>query len=276
MLRGSVVGIFTIAVTAACPSETKDRGVVDATGPSTTGTEGRPDSSTEDFLWPHDGSHPKMRLEIATGGSLGTIEIELMPELAPKSVQRIIELAGDGYYDGTTFHRVIPGFMIQGGDPNSRDHDPSNDGQGGSDADLPDEFSAAPFARGVVALANHGHQKSNSRQFFIMQSSDSTLNGRYTVVGRVVSGIELVDQIATTATDKVGRWGPKDRPLGNMQIQRATVGLVSPNPQGSRPDPADSPRRALPSSGEGPTTTHQDGLRTRPPSERPRSLALTR
>ncbi len=217
-----------------------------------------------------------MRLEIATGDSLGTIEIELMPELAPKSVQRIIELAGDGYYDGTTFHRVIPGFMIQGGDPNSRDHDPSNDGDGGSDTDLPDEFSAAPFARGVVALANHGRRNSNSRQFFIMQSSDSTLNGRYTVVGRLASGIELVDQIATTATDKVGRWGPKDRPLENIQIQRATVAPVPLDPQGSRPDPADSPRRAPPSSDGEPTTTHQGGLRAQPPSERPRSLALTR
>lgn len=276
ILRGSIVGLVTIAVTAGCPSETPDRDSVGATSASTTGTEGRPESSTEDFLWPNDGNHPKMRLEIATGDSLGTIEIELMPELAPKSVQRIIELAGDGYYDGTTFHRVIPGFMIQGGDPNSRDHDPSNDGDGGSDTDLPDEFSAAPFARGVVALANHGRRNSNSRQFFIMQSSDSTLNGRYTVVGRVDSGIELVDQIATTATDKVGRWGPKDRPLENIQIQRATVAPVPLDPQGSRPDPADSPRRARPSSDRGPTTTHQDGPRTRPPSERPRILALTR
>ena len=263
-LRGSVVGLVTIAVTAACPSETPDRDSVDRTNSSTPGIARRPESSSEAFLWPIDGNHPKIRLEIATNDSLGTIEIELMPELAPKSVQRIIELAGDGYYDGTTFHRVIPGFMIQGGDPNSRDHDPSNDGRGGSDTDLPDELSPAPFDRGVVALANRGRRNSNSSQFFIMQSSNSELNGQYTVVGRVASGIEVVDRIATATTDKVGRWGPKDRPLENIQIQRAMVVPAPFDPQGSRLDPADSMRRAHPFSGGEPTTTHQNGLRTRP------------
>ncbi len=183
-----------------------------------------------------------MRLEIVAGESHGAIEIELMPELAPKSIRRITQLATDGYYDGTTFHRVIPGFMIQGGDPNSRDHDPSNDGRGGTVIDLPDESSAAPFTRGVVALANRGHRNSTSSQFFIMQSDVPGMTGQYTVVGRVTSGIDLVDRIATTATDKVGRWGPKDRPLDNILIRRVTIGDAPADPQGIRPHPDDPPQ----------------------------------
>lgn len=146
-----------------------------------------------------------------------------MPDLAPESVARLSRLAREGQYDGTTFHRVIRGFMIQGGDPNSRDQDPSNDGQGGAFADLPDEFSRAPFERGVVALANRGRQNSNSSQFFILQSDHRDLDGRYTAVGRVVGGMELVDTIANTPTDKVGRWGPKDRPIENVSIRRARI-----------------------------------------------------
>ncbi len=178
-----------------------------------------------------------MRLDVFTRDSEGTIEIELMPELAPASVDELIQLTRDGHYDGTTFHRVIRGFMIQGGDPNSRDHDPTNDGRGSAAQPLPDEISKAPFVRGVVALARRGRADSNISQFFILQSDHRDLDGQYTAIGRVVSGIDFVDTIANTPTDKVGRWGPKDRPIESVSIRRAYItgpegqdGSHAPNP----------------------------------------------
>ncbi|MFK7894893.1 MAG: peptidylprolyl isomerase [Myxococcota bacterium] len=177
------------------------------------------DFSDEFFEWPADPSHPVLSLEIESPEIEGRIHIELMPELAPISVAEIIKLAGEEYYDGTTFHRVIRGFMIQGGDPKSRDRDPTNDGQGRAKIRLMDEFGAAPFERSVVGIANTGHKDSNSSQFFILHQDSRYLDGRYTVIGRVVDGMEVVDEITQVATDKVGRWGPKDRPIENIVMK---------------------------------------------------------
>ncbi|MAG33576.1 MAG: hypothetical protein CL908_22080 [Deltaproteobacteria bacterium] len=182
-----------------------------------------PDEAANDFAWPTDPSHPVLGLEIEGSAGLGTIKIELIPELAPVTVAQVIALADQGYYDGTTFHRVIPGFMIQGGDPNSRDRDPTNDGQGRSERALPDEFGEVPFLRGVVGMGNKGRRNSNSTQFFIMQAENRGLTGRYTAIGRVVSGIEFVDQIAAVETDRSGRWGPKDRPIANVVMKRVAL-----------------------------------------------------
>lgn len=184
---------------------------------------GRDGSTDDEFHWPSRVDHSRMHLEVVTQDSEGTIEIELMPELAPASVEELIQLTRGGHYDGTTFHRVIRGFMIQGGDPNSRDQDPANDGRGRTARLLPDEFSSAPFVRGIVALAHQGRSDSNSSQFFILQSDHRDLDGHYTAIGRVVSGIDYVDAIANTPTDKVGRWGPKDRPIENVSIRRAFI-----------------------------------------------------
>lgn len=183
----------------------------------------RPELIDGEFRWPTDGPPLLMQLEIETADQTGVIEIQLLPELAPRSVEEIVRLAREGAYDGTTFHRVIRGFMIQGGDPNSRDPDPTNDGRGGAVADLPDELSAAPFERGIVALANRGRNGSNSSQFFILQTDHRDLDGRYTAFGRVTRGIEFVDFIANTPTDKVGRWGPKDRPIESVSIRRVQI-----------------------------------------------------
>lgn len=181
----------------------------------------------ERFQWPVDADHPRLEIEVTYENGQGKIEVELMPELAPESVRRIVHLASAGHYDGTTFHRVIPGFMIQGGDPNSRDLDPTNDGRGGDPAPIPDEFSAVPFERGVVALANRGRPGSTSTQFFMMQADHRTLDGHYNAIGRVVRGLDLVDEIARAETDTVGRWGPKDRPIENVRISQITVARSS-------------------------------------------------
>ena len=135
----------------------------------------------------------------------------LLPELAPVAVGYFAEQVNEGLYTGTYFHRVIPGFMIQGGDPNTKDADPRNDGNGGGGA-LPDEFSDLPQRRGVVSLANRGTPNTQGSQFFIVHEDSGELTGSYTAFGRVVSGIEVVDAITALEIDKYGRYGPIDRP----------------------------------------------------------------
>lgn len=183
----------------------------------------RSDPAAGDFRWPSHDDPLLMKIEVATQDGSGTIEVQLLPELAPASVDGIARLAREGHYDGTTFHRVIRGFMIQGGDPNSRDRDPNNDGRGGARIELPDEPSEAPFERGIVALANRGRKGSNTSQFFILQTDHRNLDGQYTAFGRVLRGMDLVDLIANSPTDKVGRWGPKDRPIESISIQRVEI-----------------------------------------------------
>ncbi len=128
-------------------------------------------------------------IELSTGGR---VVIEMLPEAAPKHVARIKELAREGFYDGIVFHRVIDGFMAQTGDP-------TGTGTGGSPkGKLPAEFSKLPFERGTVGMARTPDPNSASSQFFIMFAPAPHLNGQYTVWGRVVEGMDLVDKIART------------------------------------------------------------------------------
>jgi len=120
----------------------------------------------------------------------GRVVIELRPDLAPKHVARIKELTREGFYDGVLFHRVIPGFMAQTGDP-------TGTGRGGSDKpDLPAEFSDSPFERGTLGMARTSNPNSANSQFFINFAPTPHLNGQYTVWGEVVEGMEYIDQIA--------------------------------------------------------------------------------
>ena len=119
----------------------------------------------------------------------GAVTIALRPDLAPQHAERLKTLAGEGFYDGVVFHRVIEGFMAQTGDP-------TGTGSGGSDLpDLPAEFSDVPFTRGVVGMARTADPDSANSQFFIMLDEAPSLNGEYTVVGTVVEGMEAVDAI---------------------------------------------------------------------------------
>jgi peptidylprolyl isomerase len=118
----------------------------------------------------------------------GRVVIEMRPDLAPKHVQRIKELAREGFYDGLAFHRVIEGFMAQGGDPRG-------DGTGGSGTKLPAEFSDAPHIRGTASMARAQDPNSADSQFFICFDTADFLDGQYTVWGQVVEGMEYIDKI---------------------------------------------------------------------------------
>ena len=133
------------------------------------------------------------------GKAKGRVVIDLLADVAPGHVERMVTLAEQGAYDGVAFHRVIEGFMAQTGDVEfgKPDSQPGMAGRGGSDLpDLAAEFSAVPFDRGVVGMARAQNPNSANSQFFIMFDAGYFLNGQYTVLGRVIEGMEVVDQIA--------------------------------------------------------------------------------
>jgi peptidylprolyl isomerase len=144
-----------------------------------------------------DGPGPNLMIEVA-GAANGTVVIDLLPDVAPKHVEQITALATEGAYDNVQFHRVIDGFMAQTGDVEfaKAGGDTARAGMGGSTRpDLPAEFSDIPFDRGVVGMARSHDPDSANSQFFIMFAPGDFLNGQYTVVGRVISGMDVVDAI---------------------------------------------------------------------------------
>jgi cyclophilin family peptidyl-prolyl cis-trans isomerase len=159
---------------------------------------------------------------VLTVRDMGEIRLALRPDVAPITVENFQKLADAHFYDGTTFHRVIPGFMIQGGDPNTKDRDPRNDGMGGPDWRIPDERSGISHLRGVLSMANAGPNTGGS-QFFIMVGEMPDLDARHTAFGRVVSGMDVVDRIVAVERDQYGRHGPIDRPLADVVIESLRV-----------------------------------------------------
>ena len=141
--------------------------------------------------------------------SYGDMVIEFYPDVAPMHVESFITLAKEGYFDGTTFHRVIPGFVIQGGDPNSKDGDRMNDGTGGragkyfgigrendpSTWTIPAEFNDSLHIKGTLSMARSQNPNSGSSQFFICHAPTPQLNGKYTVFGQVIKGLDVIDTI---------------------------------------------------------------------------------
>jgi peptidyl-prolyl cis-trans isomerase B (cyclophilin B) len=154
---------------------------------------------------------------------LGAIRIELLGDLAPQTVAHFVALAESGAYDGTTFHRVVPGSLIQGGDPLSRDRDPRNDGTGGLTPTVADERPAPSHVRGIVSLANLSRPNSGGTQFFIVLGEMRHLDGRFAVFGHVIDGLPVVDRITEQEIDTYGRHGPRERPVKNVVIERVRI-----------------------------------------------------
>ena len=143
----------------------------------------------------------------------GNIELRFFPEVAPNHVNNFIELAKKGFYDGTTFHRVIPGFMIQGGDPNSKNPDRSTHGMGGPGYTLKAEFNEKPHKKGVLSMARAGHPDSAGSQFFICVADASFLDRKYSLFGEVVSGMDAAEKIVNQPRDQ------KDNPKERIEVK---------------------------------------------------------
>jgi len=168
-------------------------------------------------------ANPIITITMASGD---TIKVELYPDVAPNTVNNFISLVKKGFYDGTIFHRVISGFMIQGGDPDGT-------GMGGPDYSIKGEFRSNGFdsklshARGVISMARAMDPDSAGSQFFIMHADGNFLDGQYAAFGTVTEGLETVDKIADTATDR------GDRPYEDQVMQSVTVdtmGVDYPEP----------------------------------------------
>ena len=143
----------------------------------------------------------------------GNIELKFFPDVAPNHVNNFIELAKKGFYDGTIFHRVIPGFMIQGGDPNSKDPDRSKHGMGGPGYMVKAEFNEKPHKRGTLSMARAANPDSAGSQFFICVADSFFLDRQYTVFGEVVSGMDVADKIVSQQRDK------RDNPLERVEMK---------------------------------------------------------
>src|ERR671927_291931 len=145
----------------------------------------------------------------------GAIELELFPDDAPKTVQNFEDLARKGFYDGVIFHRVIPDFMIQGGDPQGT-------GTGGPGYTFEDEINDHKVVRGALAMANSGPNTNGSQFFIVTADACPWLDGKHTVFGAVTSGMDVVDRISQVDT------GPGDRPRDDVRIERVDVSTERP------------------------------------------------
>ena len=149
--------------------------------------------------------------------NLGNIQFELFSDVAPETVRNFIKLAKSGFYDGTLFHRVIPKFMIQGGDPNTKESDKSTWGTGGPGYNIKAEFNSRSHLRGIVSMARSSDPDSAGSQFFIVTSDSTFLDREYTVFGEVVDGMEVADKIVNLPKDG------NDCPLQEAKMIQVTV-----------------------------------------------------
>ncbi|MFQ5431254.1 MAG: peptidylprolyl isomerase [Nitrospinota bacterium] len=149
--------------------------------------------------------------------TMGNIELTFFPDVAPGHVKNFRKLAKEGFYNGTTFHRVIPGFMIQGGDPNSKSADRSMHGMGGPGYTIKAEFNDKKHTRGRLSMARSQDPDSAGSQFFIVVADSLFLDGQYTVFGEVVDGMDVVDKIVNAKRDA------RDNPIEKIEIKKMTV-----------------------------------------------------
>ena len=145
--------------------------------------------------------------------SLGNIEFELLEDVAPGHVQNFKDLANSDFYNGTTFHRVIPGFMVQGGDPNTKSDDRSSHGMGGPGHTIKAEFNDEPHVRGIVSMARSQDPDSAGSQFFVVVKDSDFLDGQYTAFGRVIAGMDVADKIVDSPKDD------RDNPIDRIEMK---------------------------------------------------------
>lgn len=209
LLLSLTVFFITASGCAKAPSDTVKQ--QQTSNSSSTGNE-KPDKN---YKSQYSGKRPLVTMEMEDGSK---IKAELYPDIAPKTVDNFIALIQKGFYDGLIFHRVIPGFMIQGGDPNGN-------GTGGSDKTIPGEFTKNGFennldhTRGVLSMARSKDFNSASSQFFIMVKDYPSLNKNYASFGKVIEGMEIADKIVSVEKDS------NDKPLTPQKMKKVTVDI---------------------------------------------------
>ena len=203
LLLTAVAALLTAA--AACSDDEETTPTATPRGTATPGSAATTGPAAGQFATP-----PAMAIDPAKSyvavleTDKGTIRIKLLPDIAPQTVNSFVFLTRQGYFDGVTFHRVLPGFVAQGGDP-------TGTGRGGPGYRLPDEFSDRPIDKGTVAMANTGQPNSGGSQFFITYSRQQRLDGKYTVFGEVIEGMDVAEKLTPRDPDTNPNAPPGDR-----------------------------------------------------------------
>jgi cyclophilin family peptidyl-prolyl cis-trans isomerase len=240
----TVISALLLAALAACAPANRDTAATDTTkttSATTSGSSSTTSSSVSNPVTTTTAPAPKAAAEenrpmeyykdkvAELHTSAGEIDIRFYPEAAPNHVKNFIDLAEKGFYNGTKFHRVIPGFMIQGGDPNTISGPPSTWGTGGSDKMIAAEFNGIPHKRGIVSMARSNDPNSASSQFFIVVADSGFLDRQYTVFGKVTKGMDVADKIVNAPK------GVNDRPNEPTTIEKVVIRGAKPDEKGPAP-----------------------------------------
>jgi peptidyl-prolyl cis-trans isomerase B (cyclophilin B) len=225
-----MIALMACSQTNGETTETTDTGSTTATATSatteTTATETVASTATQPAAEEKAMATDSKVAELHT--SAGEIDIRFFPDVAPNHVKNFIELAEKGFYNGTKFHRTIPHFMIQGGDPNTISGDPSTWGMGGSPNKIKAEFNSVSHKRGIVSAARSNDPDSASSQFFIVVSDSPHLNGQYSAFGQVTKGMDIADAIVNAP--KVG-----DRPTNPVTLTKVVIRDARDDEKGPTP-----------------------------------------
>ena len=234
-MKNVIYALLAVAVASCTPASTANNETTAATETNTTSSA----TATEATVPPATTSsaaaeenkpmsqYENKVAEIHT--SSGEIDVRFFPDVAPNHVKNFIDLAEKGFYNGTKFHRVIPGFMIQGGDPNTISGSPATWGTGGSGKNIDAEFNSVKHKRGILSMARSNSPNSASSQFFIMVADAPSLDGAYSVFGQVTKGMDVADKIVNAPT------GQQDRPNNPTSIDKIVIRDAKPEEQGPTP-----------------------------------------
>lgn len=235
-MKNLIYGMFAVAIVACSPASTANSDTsATVTATNTTSSATATDATVPPPATPATAAEENKPMTQYTNKvaelhtSAGEIDIRFFPDVAPNHVKNFIDLAEKGFYNGTKFHRVIPGFMIQGGDPNTASGSPSTWGTGGSGKNVAAEFSSVKHKRGIVSMARSSDPNSASSQFFIMVADYPSLDGQYSVFGQVTKGMDVADKIVGAQT------GAQDRPVSPTSIDKIVIRDAKPEEQGPAP-----------------------------------------
>ena len=234
-MKNVIYALLAVAVASCTPASTANNETTAATETNTTSsataTEGTmPPATTSSAAAEENKPMSQYENKVAEiHTSAGEIDIRFFPDVAPNHVKNFIDLAEKGFYNGSKFHRVIPGFMIQGGDPNTISGSPSTWGTGGSGKNVAAEFNSVSHKRGIVSMARSNDPNSASSQFFIVTSDSTFLDKQYTVFGQVTKGMDVADKIVGAPRDA------SDRPNNPTTIDKIVIRDAKPEEQGPTP-----------------------------------------
>jgi cyclophilin family peptidyl-prolyl cis-trans isomerase len=237
LLKNVIYALLAVAVAACTPASTANNETTAAptdtnTTSSATATDTNvpPPATTSSAAAEENRPMSEYQNKVAeVHTSAGEIDIRFFPDVAPNHVKNFIDLAEKGFYNGSKFHRVIPGFMIQGGDPNTISGSPSTWGTGGSGKNIGAEFNSVKHVRGIVSMARSNSPDSASSQFFVMVATAPSLDNQYSVFGQVTKGMDVVDKIVNAPRDG------QDRPNSPTTIDKIVIRDAKPEEQGPTP-----------------------------------------